>query len=275
MSETDTGTQTRRASGFSLKVNRRVALNLLGIFAAFVVFEALTRADLVNPTYLPPASSVLLSTVGLLVDPQFLRVVGETVLAWAVGLGLAIAIAVPLGMMLGSFNSVYRASRTLVEFLRPIPSVALIPLALLLFGQGLQMKLSLIVYASVWPLLFNTIYGIHSVDPIARDTARVFGFGPAGRLIRVSLPSATPFIWTGIRISAAIALILAISAELLAGGAGGIGGYILNVQQAGLQRLVYAGTIVAGLLGIVMNWALVRGERRFLAWQPSLRSRDS
>ena len=275
MSVMSTSTATGVASGIVSKVNRPLVRNLVGLLGAFLVFEALTRADLVNPTYLPPASSILGSVLGLLIDPVFLGAVGETLFAWAIGLGLAITIAVPVGMLLGSFNGAYRASRTLVEFLRPIPSVALIPLALLLFGQGLQMKLSLIVYASIWPLLFNTIYGIHAVDPIARDTARVFGFGSASRLIRVSLPSAAPFIWTGIRISAAIALILTISAELLAGGAGGIGGYILTVQQAGLQRLVYAGTIVAGLLGIVMNWTLVWGEHRFLAWQPSLRGRDS
>ena len=86
-------------------------------------------------------------------------------------------VAVPLGLVLGLTEIAYRATVVVIEFLRPIPSVALIPLAILIYGRGLEMKVSLVVFACVWPLLFNTIYGIHSVDPVAVDTARVLGLG--------------------------------------------------------------------------------------------------
>lgn len=245
-----------------------------GLF--FLLAEAVTRVGLVNPVYLPPASQVLARTVGLLGDAAFLGQVLATLSAWAVGLGLAVALAVPVGVALGSSRVAYGASRMLVEFLRPIPSVALIPLAILLFGQGLQMKVALIVYASVWPILFNTIYGIHDVDPVAVDTARSFGFGRLSILGRVALPSAAPFIATGVRVSAAIALILAISAELLAGGTSGIGAWILVAGSGGASNdLVYAGTVVTGLLGVAVNVAFLRLERRFLAWQPALRETGS
>ncbi len=242
-------------------------LGLAGVVSAFAILEAITRADLVDRTYLPPASTVLIATAQLLVDPEFLGHVASTMRAWAFGLGLAIIVAVPLGIAFGAFDRVYRASRALVELLRPIPSVALIPLAILLFGQGLQYKLSLILYASVWPILFNTIYGVHDVDPIAKDTARGFGFGPLSILRRVALPSAAPFVYTGIRVAAAVALILAISAELLAGGSQGIGTWMLLVGSGSVDRtLVYAGTVVTGLLGLAINWVLVSGERRLFAW---------
>jgi len=84
--------------------------------------------------------------------------------------------------------------------------VLVIPLAILILGRGLDMRVSLIVYASIWPILFNTIYGIREVDPLAKETARIFGYGRVAILRLVSLRWASPFIYTGIRISAAIAL---------------------------------------------------------------------
>lgn len=243
---------------------------LAGVVVLFGLFEALTRAELVNARYLPPASTILRLTFELLSDPDFLRHVLATMQAWAVGLGLAVAIAVPLGVLLGSSETAYRATHALVEFLRPIPSVALIPLAILLFGQGLQMKAALVLYGATWPVLFNTIYGMHGVDPLAKETARGFGYDRFSVLAHVAVPSAAPFIWTGIRVAAAIALILVISAELLAGGTRGIGTYML-AQSAGRRDLVYAATIVTGIAGFLVNWVFVRGERTLFRWQPALR----
>jgi NitT/TauT family transport system permease protein len=244
---------------------------VVGVLILFGLFEALTRADLVNPQYLPPASTIVARTLGLLADSAFLRHVGATVEAWAVGLALAVMVAVPTGVLLGSSERAYKGTHSLVEFLRPIPSVALIPLAILLFGQGLQMKVALVLYGSSWPVLFNTIYGMHSVDPLAKDTARSFGLGRVSVLVRVAVPSAAPFVWTGIRVASAIALILVFSAEALSGGTEGIGVYMLSVQQSGRQDLVYSATIVTGILGFMVNWALVRVERHLFGWQPALR----
>jgi NitT/TauT family transport system permease protein len=245
----------------------------IGAIALFVILEALTRAELVNPTYLPPASTVLATTARLLVDPEFLANVGGTLLAWAIGMSVATAIAVPIGLLLGSSYRSYLAATTVIEFLRPIPSVALIPLAIILLGRGLDMRVALIAYAATWPILINTIYGIRETDPVARDTARAFGFGRLEILWRVSLRSAAPFIYTGMRISAAIALILAVSAELIAGGGPGIGTWMLANSQTGVPReLLYAGIVVSGLLGLAINTVMVAAERRIFAWAPRVRA---
>jgi NitT/TauT family transport system permease protein len=245
----------------------RLLRGLAGFGVVFLALEALTRAELVNPRYLPPASTVLVTTGRIVFDPEFLEAVAGTLAAWSLGLVAAIAIAVPLGVILGSSRRSFLASITAVEFLRPIPSVALIPLAIVLLGRGLEMKALLVCYASLWPILFNTIYGMRAVDPIALDTGRAFGYGLMGVLGRVSLPSAAPFIYTGIRIAAAIALILAISTELIAGGSNGIGTWMLARSQTGTEReFVYAGTIFAGVLGLVINTLLVAGERRLFRW---------
>src|SRR6266511_4007896 len=230
----------------------RLARGRVGAVACFALAEAITRLELVDPRYLPRASTVLARLVGLLGQAEFLTAVAATLQAWAIGLAIAVAAAVPAGILLGSSRRCYQATRALVEFLRPIPSVALIPLAILLFGQGLQLKTSLIAYASFWPLLFNTVYGVQDVDPIAKDTARSFGLGRLAVLGRVTLPAASPFIATG----------------LLAGAAGGIGSFILRASSGGGNAdLVYAATAMTGVLGLVLNWALLLVERRALAWQ--------
>jgi NitT/TauT family transport system permease protein len=251
----------------------RLGRGALGIGAALALLELVTRGELVNPTWLPPASTVLAATSRLLVDLDFLGHVAGTLMAWAVGLTVASAIGIGLGLLLGASRRTEVAATAAIELLRPIPSVALIPLVILLRGRGLDMKVILIVYAAVWPILLNTLYGIREVDPVATDTARAFGLGRAARLVRISLPSAAPFIATGIRISASIALILAISAELIAGGGAGIGTWMLSHSQSGAPReLLYAAIVVTGLLGLGMTAALEAGERRLFAWHQRVRT---
>jgi NitT/TauT family transport system permease protein len=206
--------------------------------------------------------------VELLQDPKFLSHVVATLHAWAVGLALATLISVPIGILIGTSELAYKMTSPLIEFMRPIPSVALIPLGILLWGQGFSMKVILVAYAATWPILFNTLYGVHDVDPIAVQTARCFGLKQAAILRRISLPSAAPFIFTGIRISAAIALIVVIGAELLASSDSGIGSYILFVSSNGGQMdSVLAGAAIAGIIGALINSALGLIDRRLFGWR--------
>ena len=251
---------------------RRSARGAAGLLGLFGLAEVVTRLELVDPTYLPPASSVLVATGRVLLDPEFLGHVGATLAAWALGLGAALAIAVPVGVVLGSSWRGYLASTAVIEFLRPIPSVALIPLAILLLGRGLDMKVLLVAYASVWPILFNTIYGVRDVDPVARDTGRAFGLGRAAVLWRIALPAASPFIATGLRVSAAIALILAISAELIAGGTQGLGrGCWPTRRPACRASCCMRGSSSPASSAWALNALLASGERRLFAWHPRVR----
>ena len=238
-----------------------------GVAVLFLASELLGRAGIVDRSYLPPASTVSARAVELFGDSDFLFNVRVTLTAWALGMLIAIAIAVPLGLLLGSVPAVNTAVRAIVEFLRPIPSVALIPLAGLLLGSGLSMEVPLIVYASSWPILFNTMYGLHDVDPTAKETLRTFGFSRWQVLLKVSLPSAAPFIATGVRLAAAIALILAVSTEILSGFGDGLGMFI---AQAGTvpdgNTDVLAGTVWAGTIGLIINMVLVQAENRAFRW---------
>lgn len=240
---------------------------MAGLATLVAILEFLPQSGLVDPRFLPPASSILATTAILLLSPAFLAHVAGTLAAWGIGLSLAAIVAISLGAVLGSSRRSHRAAIATVELLRPIPSVALIPPAILLLGRGLDMKVVLIAYAAAWPILVNTITGVRSLDPVARDTARAYGLGRLEILWRVSVPSAAPFAFTGLRISAAIALIVAISAELIAGGGLGLGTWMLGVSQAGVPReLVYAGIVVSGLIGLAINVVLLRVDRRLFGW---------
>ena len=246
---------------------RKTFRGVAGVVIFLVIWELFSRSGAVAQEYFPPASTVLLRFVQLLGDQMFLLDLVATVLAWAIALGLSIVIAVPLGLLLGSMPLVRAVTRSIIEFLRPIPSVALIPLAIILVGAGPETKISLAVYASVWPILFNTIYALDEIDPLLVDTARSFGFGKGRVMFTVSLPHAAPFVLTGIRMAAATALILVVSTEYLAGGSSGLGSFVLDASTgAGRMDLVLASTLVAGLIGWAINEALEALHRRGLRW---------
>jgi NitT/TauT family transport system permease protein len=245
----------------------RLLRNLTGLLGFFLLWEVVVRAGLVDKTFLPPPSDVLVRVVELLGDVSFLRDVIATVLAWAIAMGISVAIAIPAGLLLGSVPWLRDATRSVIEFLRPIPSVALIPLVLLLIGSGPEAKITLAVYAAVWPILFNTIYALSEIDPVLTETAKSYGTTKTRMLTSVALPHAAPFVFTGIRLSASIALILVVSTEFLAGAAKGIGQFILEASSNSSQLdSVLAGTVVAGIVGYVINEGLERTGRRLFRW---------
>jgi NitT/TauT family transport system permease protein len=130
------------------------------------------------------------------------------------------------------------------------------------------MKVTLVGYAMVWPILFNTIYGIHDLDPISIQTARCFGLKRLAIVRHVSIPSAAPFILTGVRISASIGLVVLVSAELLSDSNAGIGSFIMrNSSGGGRMDSVLAAAAIVGLLGLLVNVVFWAVERLQFAWR--------
>jgi NitT/TauT family transport system permease protein len=199
--------------------------------------------------------------------------IAVTVQVFAGGLLIAALVGVALGVVKGLWPRIDDATRLLIELCRPVPAVALIPLAILLLGLGGEMRLAVVAYAAVWPILFNTYYGVRGVDALSLDTARNFGLSRARVIRTVVLPSALPSIVTGVRVSAAIALILTVTAELVAG-TDGIGHYIAQSEQAGRIPQLYAGILLTGLLGYLINLVVVLAERRVLFWDPAFRRQE-
>ena len=243
---------------------------LVAVALALGLWELLARTGVLSATSFPPMSETVATLFEQLGTGDFWSAVGNTLQGWALGLGIAITLAVPAGILVGSSRLLYRALRVPVEFLRPVPSVALIPLAVLVYGTGLESKVFLAVFASFWPLFIQTLYGMQDVDPVVTDTARSFGIGRFERVWRITLPGAVPYIATGVRISSAVALILAVTAELVIGSAG-LGRSISIAQAGGAVDLMYALIIATGMLGWALNVLATRGERRVLHWHPSQR----
>ena len=242
----------------------------MAVLCALALWELLVRSGVLSDTSFPPMSETVTELGGQLGTGAFWTAVLNTLQGWALGLGLAILLAVPAGILVGSSALAYRALRVPIEFLRPIPSVALIPLAVLVYGTGLESKVFLAVFASFWPLFVQTMYGVQDVDPVVTDTARSFGLGRFERIWRIRLPSAVPYIATGVRISSAVALILAVTAELVIGSAG-LGRSISVAQSGGAIDVMYALIIATGMLGWLLNILATRGEKRVLHWHPSQR----
>jgi ABC-type nitrate/sulfonate/bicarbonate transport system permease component len=242
----------------------------IAVLTVLALWELVVGIGLINESHVPRMTDTVSELANLLGDPDFWTAVGNTLQGWALGLGIAAVLAIPLGIVIGSSPVAYRSVRFVVEFLRPIPSVALVPLAVLIYGVGLESKVFLAAFASFWPLFVQTLYGVQDVDPVATDTARAFGLGRLERLWRIKLPSAVPYIATGLRISSAVALILAVTAEIVIGSAG-LGRSINVARSSGAIELMYALIITTGLLGYVLNTLSTQAERRVLHWHPSQR----
>jgi len=191
--------------------------------------------------------------------------IATTLGTYVQGLVLAIAVGVPLGVAIGSFRAIEDASSVVVEVLRPIPAVALIPLAIFWFGLGTPTIRFLVAYAAVWPILVHTVYGVRGVDRMLYDVAAASGVTGVARIVRVSVPAALPGIVTGIRISSALALVVCVTAEYFVG-TQGIGDYMQAHGLAYRLPELYAAAALTGLLGLAIDAAVRSGERRVLFW---------
>jgi ABC-type nitrate/sulfonate/bicarbonate transport system permease component len=182
------------------------------------------------------------------------------------GFVIAAVVAVPLGLLMGTVPMVYRLLEPITEFIRPIPSSAYIPVAILFLGIGNEMKVFVICLACMFPILLNTYGGVRAVDPVLIDTGRTFGLSRAMTLWQIILPASLPSILTGMRISLGIALIVAVVAEMITGNSG-IGYFILDMQRIFRVPEMFAGIFTLGLLGFVINFVFLRIESHVLRWR--------
>ncbi|WP_201776619.1 ABC transporter permease [Allosalinactinospora lopnorensis] len=269
----ETGSPARGAGTGTRRRPRDLGTKLAGVAVVLIALDVCSRTGVLPRVWFPPVSEMYAEIGRLALGWPLWQEIGRTLSGWAIGMGLAALCAVPLGVLLGTSRIAFEMAKAVIEFFRPVPSVALIPLAVLVYGTGLEMKVFLIAFATFWPLLLQTIYGVQDVDPVVRDTARCYGLPPLARFTRMTLPSAAPYIATGLRIASAIALVLAVTAELVVG-APGLGQAIVVAQSSGATTLMYALIIVTGLLGWALNSAFQAAEKRLLRWHPSQRGED-
>jgi ABC-type nitrate/sulfonate/bicarbonate transport system permease component len=240
------------------------------IAAALAVWEIVSRTGIIDQRDLPPMSAAFSELWTLMGTQDFWTAFGQTVRGWALGLTLATVLAVPLGIVIGSSDIARSGLRVPIEFLRPIPSAALIPLLFLTLGTNIKSEIFLATFGAFWPILIQTMYGVRDVDPVALETARSFGIGKRETLYRITLPSSVPYIVTGVRISSTVALILAFTAELFMG-IPGLGQMVNYAQAYGLYNQLYALAVATGFLGLAIHLLMSAFEGRVLRWHASHR----
>lgn len=246
-------------------------LGVVGVVGSALVLEVLIRTNILSGAGLPLPSAVAQQAWSLLGDDNFWAQIGFTMREWMLGLLIAAVVGVVLGGLMGAVSTVFELFILPVEILRPLPSIAIGPLLVLLMGAGM-LPLSLTVgVACTWPILFNSMYAVRAVDPVAIQTARTLHVSSLGILTQVRLPAALPFMFTGIRVAASIGLIVAVSAELLFGSGSGIGGYILLAStSASNLDAVYAATLVAGVLGVLVSAFFAAVDKLAFGWKKGL-----
>jgi len=243
---------------------------LVGVVVLAIALQVVPALGIVNPQFFPPLDRVVVAFAGELATPAFWSALLATLYGWLLGLAIATVAGVVLGVLIAGIPIVAELLNSTIEFLRPIPSVALVPLVVLLFGISMQATLVLVVYASLWQVLIQVMYGVRAVDVVATETARSYHVASWRQVTRVIWPSILPYVFVGIRLAATVALVLEITGELVIGSPG-LGKQISLAQTSGAVDTMYALIWVSALLGVVVSIGSRAAERRTMFWHPSIR----
>jgi NitT/TauT family transport system permease protein len=192
--------------------------------------------------------------------------VGVSLVRILVGVGIALGLAIPLGILMGWYADLDAMASPIIEVLRPIPPIAWIPLAILWFGIGLGSKVFIITIGVFFPTLINTFLGVKFVDPLLIKAAQTLGAKDKDILWEVVVPASVPLIVAGVRIGVGLGMMCLVAAELVAASSGL--GYLIMLGGDDLKpELSITGMILIGILGLIADRIVLRVERRVIYWK--------
>ncbi|MEU3773106.1 ABC transporter permease [Streptomyces sp. NPDC032472] len=245
---------------------RAVLWRSVAVLALLALWETAPRIGLADPTFLPPVSEVAAAWWELLADGQLGEHARASLVRSFGGFGIAVAVAVPLGLLIGWYRPVAALLGPLLEVFRNTAALALLPVFVLLLGIGETSKVSIVVYACVWPILLNTISAVGNVDPTLVKLARSVDLSTPRLFQKVILPASVPAVFTGIRLAGAVSILVLVAAEMIGAKAGL--GYLINASQFNFAiPQMYAGIITISAIGVAFNQLLVTIERRLSLWR--------
>ncbi len=258
-----------RLSGLAASAALHKTLRTLATIGVILAIWELV-ARLFFPSYILPPPTLVAAAFGKIVAdgtlPHHLQIsLGRAV----VGFLLAAVLAIPLGLLTAWWKVLDDTVGSALELLRPIPSLALIPLAIVWLGFGEVSKITLIAYACFFSIYVNTHAGVRNVDPLYIKVMRIYGNGTRDILTKVVLYSVLPYVFTGLRYSAAVALILLVAVELV-GAQAGLGFYLTQTQAFFQVPEMFATITVFGLLGFLANLLILCLERRVIKWRQAV-----
>lgn len=229
------------------------------------MWEAAAASGMMPSLSFPRMSDILATLWRLTISGELLRELGDSLWRMFAGYFIGVVLGVVIGLLMGYFRVFYNLLEPITEVLRPIPSPAYLPIVILFLGIDDEMKIFMIAFASLFPVLINTYSGVRSVDPIQLQTARTFGVAGRKLVWQIVLPAASPYIFTGMRVSLAVALIVMVISEMVAASSG-IGYFILSAQRGFKIREMFAGVLTLAIVGYLLNRLFVAVENRVLAW---------
>lgn len=245
----------------------RLGGTLLGVLffaAALAIWDAWPRSEW-SAFYFPGVGEIGRTAWEVWPSSDFLRAVRASLERLAVGYALGSLAGIAVGVAMGASRRVRSTVGPTTEFLRAVPVIALLPIAIVLLGDGGAMRVGIIAYGVFFPVLVATIAGVRAVAPEIRDTAALLRLGELERSVRVYLPAALPAIFAGLRTALPIGLVLVVISEFTGQGEG-LGVSIWNWQSVSAVPEMYAGILFLGLLGYVLNRLFLVLEHRVLAW---------
>jgi ABC-type nitrate/sulfonate/bicarbonate transport system permease component len=255
----------------SARLQRRVGIGLeIAVPLALLALWALASAGS-DSFYFPPLTEILQAFADNWLFERIGSDVVPSLLRMGAGFAIATAIALGAGLVLGLSRRARIATAPLIEFLRAIPPPALLPFAILVIGVGNSMKVFIIAFVCIWPILLNTIDGVTGVDPTLRETARAYRIGRRDYVRHVMLPAASPQIFAGLRVSLSLALIMMVVSEMVAS-TNGIGYFVLQAQRTFAIPEMWSGILLLGILGYGLNALFTLLERRVLGWHRGARA---
>ncbi len=239
----------------------------LAVAAGFVaLWQVVANLRLVSPVFLPGPDRAWAALVRGFGSGELLAKLLGTLQHMALGWLLASIAGIVLGALIGSSRAMRAYVAPMLEFLRPLPASAIIPVAIALFGLTQGMALFVIAFGSIWPLLLATIHGFAAVEPRLYEVARALHMSRLAVIFKIGLPSASPDILAGMRLSLTVALILSVVCEMLAG-LDGLGHWVLLSARSFRAADLFAGVILLGAIGYVTAQGMSLAERRFLRWR--------
>jgi len=246
----------------------------VGVLAAGIaLWFALWAIGTFPATLVPNPWDVLVTLVQEVTTVEYWQALGLTVYGALLGLVLAALVGIIIGIVTGAFTAADLSMRFMIDFGRAFPAVALVAVLVLILGRGIELKSTLVFVAVVFPIIVQTQHGVRRVAPSVVETARAFRIPPALLVRRVMLPSAAPSILTGLRLAASVAILVAISVEVLTGSPG-IGERITAAQLGGNAPVAFAYIVTAGFLGFAVNVGLERLQAVLLRWRPAEGAED-
>ncbi|AWN25305.1 ABC transporter permease [Streptomyces sp. NEAU-S7GS2] len=235
------------------------------IVALLLVWELAPRFGLVDRTFLPPFSEVAQAWWELVANGQLADNARASLVRSFSGFGIAVAVSVPLGLLIGWYRPVADLLNPLLQVFLNTAALALLPVFVLLLGIGETSKISIVVYACAWPILFNTISAVRTVDPTLLRLAKSMDLSAPRLFQKVILPASVPTIFTGIRLAGAVSIVVLVAAEMIGAKAGL--GYLINASQYNFAiPQMYAGIVTISVIGVAFNQLLVAVEKRLSSW---------